>query len=106
MRRGFFSVGRFFSFDIHDSNSKFLYCAHKKKKGNIEKYNYVVTGKSACEFNEIDYNCIILERVRDGSNRKTTYYLAEELDFMFLKITDEGDDWKNTLELKEILSFG
>ena len=76
------------------------------QKGNIEKYNYVVTGKSACEFNEIDYNCIILERVRDGSNRKTTYYLAEELDFMFLKITDEGDDWKNTLELKEILSFG
>ena len=31
---------------------------------------------------------------------------AEELDFMFIKITDVSDEWVNTLELKEILSFG
>ena len=57
-------------------------------------------------FKEKVYNCSILERLREGSSRKTTYYLAKELDYMFLKITDVSEDWTNTLELKEILSFG
>ena len=48
----------------------------------------------------------MLDRIKVGSSRKTTYYLAEELDFMFIKITDVSDEWVNTLELKEILSFG
>jgi len=48
----------------------------------------------------------MLERIKEGSSRKTTYYLAEELDFMFIKITDVSEEKKNTLELKEILSFG
>jgi len=76
------------------------------QEGGIEKFDYIVTGTEKCEFKEKVYNCSILERLREGSSRKTTYYLAKELDYMFLKITDVSEDWTNTLELKEILSFG
>ena len=76
------------------------------QEGGVEKFDYIVTGTEKCEFKEKVYNCSILERLREGSSRKTTYYLAKELDYMFLKITDVSEDWTNTLELKEILSFG
>ena len=76
------------------------------RNGDIEKYDYVVTDRIKCSFNASEYNCIVLERIREGSSRKTTYFLAEELGFMFIKITDESDNGKSTLELKEILSFG
>ena len=76
------------------------------QEGGIEKFDYKVTGIEECKFKEKIYNCSILERIREGSSRKTTYYLAKELDYMFLKITDVSEDWTNTLELKEILSFG
>jgi hypothetical protein len=76
------------------------------KEGGIEKYDYEVSDITSCSFKQFNYKCIVLERIREGSTRKTTYYLAEELDFMFIKITDVSDEWVNTLELKEILSFG
>ena len=76
------------------------------QEGGVEKFDYIVTRTEKCKFKEKVYNCSILERLREGSSRKTTYYLAKELDYMFLKITDVSEDWTNTLELKEILSFG
>ena len=76
------------------------------KEGGIEKYDYKVSDITSCSFKQSNYKCVVLERFREGSTRKTTYYLAEELDFMFIKITDVSEEWKNTLELKEILSFG
>ena len=47
-----------------------------------------------------------LERSREGTQRIVKYYLAKELDYMFVKIIDTSPDRTNKLELKEILSFG
>ena len=76
------------------------------KEGGVEKYDYKVSEITSCSFKQSNYNCVVLERLKDGSTRKTTYYLAEELDFMFIKITDVSEESTNSLELKEILSFG
>ncbi len=76
------------------------------QEGGIETYNYSVSNNIKCDFNNEKYNCVVLDRIQPGSTRKTTYYLAEELDYMFLKIIDESEEWTNKLELKEILSFG
>ena len=76
------------------------------KEGGIEKYDYKISDITSCSFKQSNYKCVVLERLKEGSTRKTTYYLAEELDFMFIKITDVTEEWTNTLELKEILSFG
>ena len=52
-------------------------------------------------------NCMkVLERSRNGSNRKVRYFLAKELEYMFIKVIDVSPERTNTLELKEILSFG
>ncbi len=76
------------------------------KEGGVEKYDYKVSDITSCSFKQSSYKCVVLERLKEGSTRKTTYYLAEELDFMFIKITDVTEESTNTLELKEILSFG
>ena len=76
------------------------------QEGGIETYNYSVSKNIECNFNNEKYNCVVLERIQPDSNRKTTYYLAEELDYMFLKIIDKSENRTNKLELKEILSFG
>ena len=47
-----------------------------------------------------------LKRIRKTDDRETIYYIAPDLNFMFLKIVDTGKDRNQTLELKEILSFG
>ena len=76
------------------------------ESGKVEKNFYEVTGKDIYTFNETDYECIILKRIRKTDDRETIYYIAPDLNFMFLKIVDTGKDRNQTLELIEILSFG
>ncbi len=76
------------------------------QKGGYKKYTYVVQKNEKCVFDGTEYNCIILERYRENSERIVKYYLAKELDYMFVKIIDISPDKTNKLELKEILSFG
>ncbi len=76
------------------------------QEGDIETYNYSISNNIECDFNSKKYNCVVLDRIRPNSSRKTTYFLAEELDYMFLKIIDETEDSTVKLELIEILSFG
>jgi len=92
--------------NIKNGMNKFSLNLINMKEGGIEKYSYQVSDIAKCSFDQSIYKCVVLERIREGSSRKTTYYLAEELDFMFIKITDVSEEWNNTLELKEILSFG
>ena len=76
------------------------------ENGGSRSYNYNVVSTSECVLNLETYNCIILERTQDNNLRKVTYYLAKELDFMFIKIIDVNQDKTNRLEIGELLSFG
>tara|TARA_Y100000991_G_C21798262_1_gene274296 strand:- start:140 stop:490 length:351 start_codon:yes stop_codon:yes gene_type:complete len=76
------------------------------EKGGSKKYSYKITKNEKCVVGETEYNCVILERYRENSDRIVKYYLAKELDYMFVKIIDTSPDKINKLELKEILSFG
>ena len=92
--------------NIKNGVEKFSLNLINMKEGGIEKYDYLVSDITTCSFGVSRYTCVVLDRIKVGSSRKTTYYLAEELDFMFIRIKDVSDEWENTLELKEILSFG
>ena len=76
------------------------------QKGGYKKYDFKVLGNEKCIFNEEELNCVVLQRSREKSNRKVTYYLMEKYEYMFLKIIDINTERKNTLNLLEILSFG
>ena len=76
------------------------------EEGGFKKYHFEVKNIETCVVNNIEYKCKILERSREGTQRIVKYYLAKELDYMFVKIIDTSPDRTNKLELKEILSFG
>lgn len=76
------------------------------QKGGYKEYDFEVLGNEKCIFNEEELNCVVLQRSREKSNRKVTYYLMEKYEYMFLKIIDINTERKNTLNLLEILSFG
>ena len=76
------------------------------EKGGSKTYSYAVQKDETCIVNNTEYNCIILKRYRENNQRVVKYYLAKELDYMFVKIIDTSPDKVNTLELKEVLSFG
>ena len=76
------------------------------EKGGSKTYTYAVQKDETCIVDKTKYNCVILERYRENNQRVVKYYLAKELDYMFVKIIDINPDKVNTLELKEVLSFG
>ena len=76
------------------------------QQGGSKKYFFKVKSVQDCIFNESTLSCHIVERVRDGSRRKVQYYLAEELEYMFIKILDKSPEATNKLELQEVLSLG
>ena len=76
------------------------------ENGNYRLYEFNVIGNEDCIFNNEKLQCIILQRSRLNSKRKVTYYLAEELEHMFIKIVDVSPERTNTLKLLEVLSLG
>ena len=76
------------------------------ENGGFKTYSFRLVNNEECEFNNKKYNCYVIERTQENSKRKVVYYLAEGLEFMFLKIIDSSPERINKLELREILSFG
>ena len=76
------------------------------ESGEIERNFYAVSGREILIFNELEYECIVLKRIRESDARETLYYIAPSLNYMFLKIIDTGEDRNQSLELLEILSLG
>ena len=76
------------------------------ENGDYKLYEFNVIGNEDCIFNNEKLQCIILQRSRLNSKRKVTYYLAEELEHMFIKIIDVSPERTNTLKLLEVLSLG
>ena len=76
------------------------------ENGGYKTYSFILVNNEECQFNNKKYNCYVVERIQENSQRKVVYYLAEGLEFMFLKIIDSSPERTNKLELREILSFG
>ena len=91
---------------IKDNKTEFSLNIVDMQKGGFKEYDFEVMGNEMCVFNNEEINCVVLQRSREGSNRKVTYYLLEKYEYMFLKIVDINPERKNTLSLVEILSFG
>ena len=91
---------------IKENKTEFSLNIVDMQKGDYKEYDFEVIGSEMCIFNEEKINCIVLQRSREGSDRKVTYFLMEKYEYMFLKIVDINPERKNTLSLVEILSFG
>ena len=77
------------------------------KDGSIESNDYKVTAENkVCNVGETQYSCIEVTRLRENENRKTTYLMAKELDYMFVEIKDVNPKRTDILTLEKILSLG
>ena len=77
------------------------------KDGSIESNDYKVTAENKeCNVGETQYTCIEVTRLRENEDRKTTYLMAKELDYMFVEIKDVSPKRTDTLTLEKILSLG
>ena len=72
------------------------------KSGAIEKNNYAVVEGGEFEVEGINYQCIIVERIRLQDDRTTRYFLAPELNHLIIKVEDEDQDGDTSLELKKL----
>ena len=91
---------------IKENKKEFTLNILDMQTGDYKEYDFEVIGNEMCVFNEEKIDCIVLQRSREGSDRKVTYFLMEKYEYMFLKIIDINPERKNTLKLEEILSFG
>ena len=91
---------------VKENKTEFSLNIVDMQKGGFKEYDFEVLGNEMCVFDNEEINCVVLQRSREGSNRKVTYYLMEKYEYMFLKIVDINPERKNTLSLVEILSFG
>ena len=77
------------------------------KDGSIESNDYKVTAENkVCNVGETQYSCIEVTRLRENEDRKTTYLMAKELDYMFVEIKDVNPKRTDILTLEKILSLG
>ena len=91
---------------VRQGTKKFSLNIIDMQEGGSKKYFFKVKSMEDCIFNESILTCHVVERIRDGSRRKVQYYLAEEFEYMFIRIVDKSPEATNKLELQEILSLG
>ena len=72
------------------------------KSGAIEKNNYKIVKNEKFEVEGINYQCIVVERIRLQDDRTTRYFLAPELDYLIIKVEDEDQDGDTSLKLKKL----
>ena len=72
------------------------------KTGAIEANNYKIVDSDSFEVDGTVYPCIIVERIRLQDNRTTRYFLAQDIDYLIIKVEDEDQDGDTMLELKKL----
>jgi len=93
--------------NVMQGKDKFSLDLLEIENGSVEPNLYSITSENKeCYIGDELYSCIELTRIRDNGDRKTTYLMAKELDYMFIEIKDVGPKRTNMLTLEKILSLG
>lgn len=77
----------------------------KLDEGTFYNNSFKVIGSEILKIKDVNYPCKVLERT-DEKGGKSIYYVAETLDFILIKVSDERKERKILIEAEKILSFG
>jgi len=77
----------------------------KLDEGTFKENNFKVIGEEILSIKDIKYPCKVVERT-DEKGGKSLYYIAETLDFILIKVSDERKERRISIEAEKILSFG
>jgi hypothetical protein len=54
----------------------------------------------------IEYECAVVQRIRENENRVTKYWFAKSLDYSLVKTVDVDDNGTVEMTMTKLLSFG
>jgi hypothetical protein len=76
------------------------------KNGEIEENTFRVVQDDTLIIDGIEYDCVVVQRIREHENRITKYWLAKSLENLLIKTLDDNDDKTVEITMTKLLSFG
>ena len=76
------------------------------KNGEIESNEFKLVQAESLVIDGIEYECAVVQRIRENDNRITKYWLAKSLDYLLVKTIDVDDNGTVEMTMRKLLSFG
>jgi len=76
------------------------------KNGEIESNEFMLFQAESLVIDGIEYECAVVQRIRENENRVTKYWFAKSLDYSLVKTVDEDDNGTVEMTMTKLLSFG
>ncbi len=76
------------------------------KNGEIESNDFMLVQAESLVIDGIEYECAVVERMRENDNRITKYWFAKSLDYLLIKTVDVDDNGTVEMTMTKLLSFG
>ncbi|MEK9650191.1 MAG: DUF3108 domain-containing protein [Gammaproteobacteria bacterium] len=76
------------------------------KNGDVEKNEFLLVQDEVLVIDGKEYDCSVVERVRENENRITRYWFAKNLDYVLVKTIDKDSNGTVELSMTKLLSFG
>ena len=76
------------------------------KNGEIESNDFMLVQAESLIIDGIEYECAVVQRIRENDNRITRYWFAKSLDYLLIKTVDVDDNGTVEMTMTKLLSFG
>ncbi len=76
------------------------------KNGEIESNEFMLVQAESLVIDGIEYECAVVQRIRENENRVTKYWFAKSLDYSLVKTVDVDDNGTVEMTMTKLLSFG
>ena len=76
------------------------------KNGEIESNEFMLVQAESLVIDGIEYECAVVQRIRENENRVTKYWFAKSLDYSLVKTLDVDDNGTVEMTMTKLLSFG
>ena len=76
------------------------------KNGEIESNEFMLVQAESLVIDGIEYECAVVQRIRENDNRVTKYWFAKSLDYLLIKTVDIDDNGTVEMTMTKLLSFG
>jgi len=76
------------------------------KNGEIESNEFMLVQAESLVIDGIEYECAVVQRIRENDNRVTKYWFAKSLDYLLVKTVDVDDNGTVEMTMTKLLSFG
>lgn len=74
-------------------------------RGKVRDYRFEITGREILTTPAGDIECVTLRRIRDNNKRETQFWMAENMDYLLVKLRQKEDNETHELILSNVETF-